>query len=67
MPINQMVSRQQVGSDGEVPVHCQHSFTVRLQASAYLTTADASNLLLVFPVSFVEADYHMGRRRQSNP
>jgi GAF domain-containing protein len=35
-------------------------------ACAYLTTADASNLLLVFPVSFVEADYHMGRRRQSN-
>jgi hypothetical protein len=26
---------------------------------SYLTTADASNLLLVFPVSFAEADHHM--------
>src|SRR5262245_3025457 len=38
--------------------NCHHSFTVRLQPCAYLTTADASNLLLVFPVSFAEADLH---------
>jgi len=42
-------SHSMVGSDGEVPVHCRHSFTVRLQPARYLTTADASNLLLVFP------------------
>jgi len=66
MPINQMVSRHHVGSDGEVPVHRHHCFTVRLPASAYPTTADASKLLPVFPVSFAEADHHMGRRRQSN-
>src|SRR5262249_42095250 len=41
-----------VGSDSEVLVHCHHSFTVRPPACAYLTTADASSLLLVFPVSF---------------
>jgi hypothetical protein len=50
----------------KVPVHCHHCFTVRLPAGAYPTTADASNLLPVFPESFAEADHHMGRRRQSN-
>src|SRR6516164_11114412 len=47
------------GSDGEVPVHCHHSLYRSAPAYAYLTTADASNLLLVFPTSFAEADHHM--------
>ena len=29
-------------------------------ACAYLTTGDASNLLLIFPISFAEADHHIG-------
>jgi hypothetical protein len=43
-----------VGSDGEVPVHCHHSFTVTfsLCLSNYCR---ASNLLLLFPLSFTEA------------
>jgi hypothetical protein len=43
-----------VGSDGEVPVHCHHSFTVTfsLCLSNYCR---ASNLLLLFPLSFAEA------------
>jgi hypothetical protein len=36
-------------------------------ACAYLTTADAPNVLLVFPASVAEADHHMVHRRQSNP
>jgi hypothetical protein len=67
MPINPMVSRQQVGSDGEVPGSLPPFFYRSAPAYAYLTTANASNLLLVFPVSFAEADHHMGRRRQSSP
>src|SRR5262245_38914558 len=47
-----------VGSDGEVPVHCRHSL-YSAPACAYLTTADAPNVLLVFPASVVEADHHM--------
>jgi hypothetical protein len=43
-----------VGSNGEAPVHCHHSFTVAFSL-CYLTTADASNLLLLFPLSFAEA------------
>jgi hypothetical protein len=37
MPINPMVSRQQVGSEGEVPVHCHHSlpFGSSLRLSNY--------------------------------
>src|SRR5262245_36384745 len=45
----------------KVPVHCHRCFAVRLPVGAYPTTADASNLLPVFPVSFAEADHHMGR------
>jgi len=44
---------------GEVPGSLPPFFYRSAPACAYLTTADASNLLLVFPVSFAEADHHM--------
>jgi hypothetical protein len=46
-----------VGSDGEVPVHCHHSFTVgsSLRLSNYRQRAESAPRLLV---SFAEADHH---------
>jgi hypothetical protein len=47
--------------DGEVPLQLPPLFYRSAPACAYLATADASNLLLVFSVSFAETDRHMGR------
>src|SRR5439155_21518932 len=46
---------------GEVPGSLPPFFYRSAPACAYLTTADASNLLLVFPVSFAEAHHHMAQ------
>src|SRR5262249_52057437 len=56
--INQMVSRQRGRQRWRSPSSLP-PFFYSAPACAYLTTADAPNVLLVFPASVAEADHHM--------
>src|SRR5262245_23779978 len=67
--INQMVSRQHGRQRWRSPGSLPSFFYRSAPAYAYLTTADASNLLLVFPVSFVEriTTWAVGGNRTHEP